>query len=1071
VAFPFSPSPEGNFTNATIATSKAHPDLKDKRPIHSELQARVKAIDVARNSTPTVNAATSGIDPYHIESWIIDSGAGEDLIPENMASPEMTEMAENTITFTTANGTVANNTQCAKQCVGLTLNLMARILPNTPAVQSLGKRCMEDGFTFVWNKFQLPFMITPKGVIEYLPVRNNVPYFIDDGSNNGIKMITNRTTFLPGVPANPEIEPLADVDAEEGNLTTYRKRTAEYAKTTEHMMTHEPKNPFCRICQIAKAQRQSAKAVRFAHDGQHPERDAKEFGDYITIDHMINVAKRNDEKSEDLNDGLVCLDRATRWIEVYPTTNKSARETISALNDFTGGNTIKHLYSDNAPELVAAGEEVAQTHSFSTPGRSESNGVAERHLRIAAEGGRAALTQSGLPNVWWNFAVRHFCFSRNRAHINGTSSFERRHGIPFNGHSIPFGALVDYMPPPRVLGQTHTFAAKTRPGVFLGYRVQPGGKCRNEYICVDLATLRANKFQPGLRREGIITTKEIIWVPNQDIRFIVTEEYSKDNTLKPIPPAETQQQETAPNVIGDENVALIPDAEITPDSSNEGASSGSGLQPLTVYTRELNDVKRYPMMGSGESHLWEHCVRRDTYDATTNVLIDREDNVHGISSSRLKRPLPQGTVNIRVDFFLRLPERKEPANEEEQMIRDAEDANGGRPLKPSSARPPGIHPDVWKVATNKERRTESKIHKANLRIAQNSAKQETAQEHEDHPAMPVTNKTSNDENGESHRQKCLLPLIPMDPFNERVVIVNNERLAVIARPVTKAEVANTTKAQEALIKEWDRLRALNTWDETMVREYKDVAQEAKSRNVETHFCRLFPICVEKGYELPEGDPGRKFKGRVVLQGNNVRTENADLALFGELSSSPASMEAAKLADTVGLFPEYTCQIADAPQAYTQEKFRGKPTWVEVPREYWPAKWKTQGYRRPVCPLRLALYGHPDSGAYWEQYCEKQILKAGFKPVKNWRSTYFDESRKAILVIYVDDFKLSAPIKLIDGIWAELKKNLNLDTPIPSGKYLGCDHKITRCISETNGTLNVIEYDMEGFLNACVDRYC
>jgi hypothetical protein len=114
VAFPFSPSPEGNFTNATIATSKAHPDLKDKRPIHSELQARVKAIDVARNSTPTVNAATSGIDPYHIESWIIDSGAGEDLIPENMASPEMTEMAENTITFTTANGTVANNSCSAK---------------------------------------------------------------------------------------------------------------------------------------------------------------------------------------------------------------------------------------------------------------------------------------------------------------------------------------------------------------------------------------------------------------------------------------------------------------------------------------------------------------------------------------------------------------------------------------------------------------------------------------------------------------------------------------------------------------------------------------------------------------------------------------------------------------------------------------------------------------------------------------------------------------------------------------------------------------------------------------------
>ena len=44
---------------------------------------------------------------------------------------------------------------------------------------------------------------------------------------------------------------------------------------------------------------------------------------------------------------------------------------------------------------------------------------------------------------------------------------------------------------------------------------------------------------------------------------------------------------------------------------------------------------------------------------------------------------------------------------------------------------------------------------------------------------------------------------------------------------------------------------------------------------------------------------RKFKGRTAFQGNNVRDENADVALFSELGSSPATMEAGKAVDAYG----------------------------------------------------------------------------------------------------------------------------------------------------------------------------
>ena len=49
-----------------------------------------------------------------------------------------------------------------------------------------------------------------------------------------------------------------------------------------------------------------------------------------------------------------------------------------------------------------------------------------------------------------------------------------------------------------------------------------------------------------------------------------------------------------------------------------------------------------------------------------------------------------------------------------------------------------------------------------------------------------------------------------------------------------------------------------------------------------HVGRIFDICVEKGSELPLGDPARKYKGRVVFQGNQVKDENWEVAMFQDL---------------------------------------------------------------------------------------------------------------------------------------------------------------------------------------------
>ena len=117
-----------------------------------------------------------------------------------------------------------------------------------------------------------------------------------------------------------------------------------------------------------------------------------------------------------------------------------------------------------------------------------------------------------------------------------------------------------------------------------------------------------------------------------------------------------------------------------------------------------------------------------------------------------------------------------------------------------------------------------------------------------------------------------------------------------------------------------------------VDEWNNVSSRAKRSGTKVHVGKVFEICVEKGSELPGGHKLRKFKGRTVFQGNNVRDENADVALFSELGSSPATMEAGKSIDAYGAQPGFTVQQNDGVQAYTQALMRGTETWVELPHD-------------------------------------------------------------------------------------------------------------------------------------------
>ena len=102
----------------------------------------------------------------------------------------------------------------------------------------------------------------------------------------------------------------------------------------------------------------------------------------------------------------------------------------------------------------------------------------------------------------------------------------------------------------------------------------------------------------------------------------------------------------------------------------------------------------------------------------------------------------------------------------------------------------------------------------------------------------------------------------------------------------------------------------------------------KSMNMEINFEARKELIASPA-ELRDDIP----KAWLVFQGNNVVTQNWETALFQDLGSSPASMEAGKAVDAYGCMAGHDIEQADAEQAYVQAYLEGEETWIHLCDEF------------------------------------------------------------------------------------------------------------------------------------------
>ena len=287
--------------------------------------------------------------------------------------------------------------------------------------------------------------------------------------------------------------------------------------------------------------------------------------------------------------------------------------------------------------------------------------------------------------------------------------------------------------------------------------------------------------------------------------------------------------------------------------------------------------------------------------------------------------------------------------------------------------------------------------------------------------------------------------------------------------------------QAALGKELESLRSMPAWNEKDVHEAAAVLGKARQAGKEVMIGRIFGILGQKNSELVKEDKPVDlelcpYKGRIVFQGSSIQTASGcgAHALFQELSTAPSTLEQIRTNMALGaLRPGNRTKTRDARKAYTQSRIDGEgriPTWVRLPREWWPASWFGKDgkalYRDPIVRLLVSLYGHQESGPLWDKKKSKAMICCGWKELESCPDSWFHSGHDATMDIYVDDFVLNAAEKAEAKIWKDLEKHLDFgDAAEPIARHLGAYYSVERKDGLTN-----FKVSMEDYFREAVTKY-
>lgn len=143
--------------------------------------------------------------------FIMDTGCGYDLISQRKVKELdlCTYEGDDKMVFMTANGITETKEVAKFRVDSFAEETKPFVLEQSPAVFSVGMRCMKLGYTFVWPPKDQPFMINPAGKKIELHSKDDIPYLIpgegsqphDDQLATDIYNLLNGKVVIADAPA------------------------------------------------------------------------------------------------------------------------------------------------------------------------------------------------------------------------------------------------------------------------------------------------------------------------------------------------------------------------------------------------------------------------------------------------------------------------------------------------------------------------------------------------------------------------------------------------------------------------------------------------------------------------------------------------------------------------------------------------------------------------------------------------------------------------------------------------------------------------------------------------------
>ena len=152
--------------------------------------------------------------------FILGSGSGHDLISSTRISRmDLPTYDDKVVNFHTANGVTCSTKRSSIKFEAFNEPAEAHILEDTPSVISMGKRCVDLGYSFVWPTGGTPFMLDPNGNIIEMTVKDYIPYVSVDQEKRKLRSscVEKIMAVLDDGCSTSEGEGLLVIDGESGD--------------------------------------------------------------------------------------------------------------------------------------------------------------------------------------------------------------------------------------------------------------------------------------------------------------------------------------------------------------------------------------------------------------------------------------------------------------------------------------------------------------------------------------------------------------------------------------------------------------------------------------------------------------------------------------------------------------------------------------------------------------------------------------------------------------------------------------------------------------------------------------